>query len=45
MSRKNFAICTEILRIVKSKDVKAARLIAQSTKIRSAYKIFDGENF
>jgi hypothetical protein len=41
--RKNFAVCTGILRIVKSKDVKAAGQVTPSTKIRSAYKMFDGE--
>ena len=43
MLRKNFALFTGVLRIVKSKAVKAAGQIARSTKVRSAYKIFDGE--
>ena len=43
MLRKNFAICAGVVRIVKLKDVKAAEQVARSTKIGSAYKIFDRE--
>jgi len=43
VSRKNFASCTGVLRIVKSNDFKAGGQVARSTKIRSAYKIFDRE--